>query len=308
MLQRLRRRLRRYTALPTRIYKIQEALGRIEARQLEESGSRAGVQNAEFRVFSQWGEDGIIQYLVSRVPLVRKVFVEFGVEDYQEANTRFLLSNNHWSGLIMDGSAEHIANIKADPIYWACNLKAEHAFITAENIDALLQRNGIAGDIGLLSIDVDGNDYWIWKAINAISPRIVICEYNSHFGPSAAVSVPYDASFVRDSAHYSKIYYGASISALTELARQKGYALVASNEAGNNVFFVRHDIVGELPILTPQEAYRPSSFRESHDQSGRLTFGDFESRVALIAEMPIHNVRSDRIVPLREALATQIGI
>src|SRR6478735_3611887 len=99
MLQRLRRRLRRYTALPTRIYKIQEALGRIEARQLEQSHSRAGVQNAEFRVFSQWGEDGIIQYLVSRVPVVRKVFVEFGVEDYQEANTRFLLSNNHWSGL-----------------------------------------------------------------------------------------------------------------------------------------------------------------------------------------------------------------
>ena len=289
--------LNRFLSIPARITRIQEALGRIEQRQVEQCSD---FRKAEFRVFSQWGEDGLIQYLLRRVPIERQIFVEFGVENYTESNTRFLLTNNHWAGLIIDGSAENIAFVKRDPIYWATNLKAENAFITRENINDLISKNGITGDIGLLSVDIDGNDYWILDSIDTISPRIIICEYNSHFGPTAKVTTPYDPSFTREAAHFSKIYYGASIAALNALASRKGYSLVASNSAGNNVVFVRSDSLGGLSIFTPEQAYVRAQFREFHDELGRLTFDDFEQRLKKINHLPVYNLDRDQVMSIGE--------
>jgi hypothetical protein len=297
VLKRIRRVYDRFNALSERMTRVQEALGRIEARQVAQADDPA---QAEFRVFSQWGEDGIIQHLVARVPIERRIFVEFGVENYVESNTRFLLTNNGWSGLVMDGSAQNIDYIRRDAIYWATNLKAEHAFITKDNINELLSRNGIAGDIGLLSVDIDGNDYWVWEAIDTISPRIVICEYSSQFGPTAEVTTPYDPAFVRDKAHHSRIYYGASISALCSLASRKGYSLVASNAAGNNVFFVRNDLLGSMAVLTPGQAYRRAQFREFHDESGRLTFDDFETRLSKIGHLELYDLKRGRLVHIAD--------
>jgi len=295
--RRISRFIQRYTSLPDRITRIQEALGRIERRQ---SARCSDVRQAEFRVFSQWGEDGIIQYLVAHVPVERPVFVEFGVENYAESNTRFLLTNNQWGGLVIDGSRENIDYIRRDPIYWAANLKAEHAFVTKDNINELLAQNGIAGDIGLLSVDIDGNDYWIWQAIDTISPRIVICEYNSQFGPIAEVTTPYDPAFVRDTAHFSKIYYGASIRALCALAARKGYSLVAANSVGNNVFFVRDDLLGSLPVLRPEEAYRRAQFREYHDESGNLTFDDFDTRLRKISHLSLYDLKTNALAKIAD--------
>jgi hypothetical protein len=295
--RRIARFIARYTALPERINRIQEALGRIERRQCADA---ADVRQAEFRAFSQWGEDGIVQYLVARVPIERRAFVEFGVENYTESNTRFLLTNDQWHGLVMDGSAENVDYIRRDPIYWAANLKAECAFVTKDNVNELFARNGMTGDIGLLSVDIDGNDYWVWQAIDVVSPRIVICEYNSQFGPTAEVTTPYDAAFVRETAHFSKIYYGASIAALSSLATRKGYSLVASNAAGNNAFFVRNDLLGALPVLAPAQAYRRAQFREYHDETGRLTFDDFETRLAKIGQLPLHDLKTDRLLKIAD--------
>ena len=276
---------------------IQEALGRIEQRQIAKvSNFRA----AEFRVFSQWGEDGIIQFLLQHVSLDRKVFVEFGVENYTESNTRFLLTNNQWSGIVIDGSSKNIEYIKRDSIYWSSNLKAINAFITKDNINELIQKNGISGDIGILSIDIDGNDYWVWKAINCISPRIIICEYNSHFGAKAEVTTPYNPSFIRDKAHFSKIYYGASISALNALAKSKGYSLVASNSVGNNLFFVRNDVINALPVLTPSQAYCRAQFREYHDENGNLTFDDFDKRLNHIQDLNLYDLKTDKLKKIKD--------
>lgn len=297
IIKRIRRFYERYTSLISSIYRIQEALGRIEQRQTAQSAS---YSQAEFRVFSQWGEDGIIQYLLNHVPIERSIFVEFGVENYTESNTRFLLTNNQWSGLVIDGSSENIDYIRRDQIYWATNLKAEHSFITKENINELLVKNGIEGDIGLLSVDIDGNDYWVWEAIDSISPRIVICEYNSHFGQVAEVTTPYDAKFVRDSAHFSKIYYGASISAFCSLAAAKGYSLVASNSVGNNIFFVRNDLVGSLPVLSPAQAYRRAQFREFHDENGQLTYDDFETRLDKIHDLQLYDLKDSALKKISE--------
>jgi hypothetical protein len=279
--------------------RVQQAVARIELRQLRDLNIDSLREN-EFQVSSQWGEDGIIQYLLQRVPIERKIFVEFGVGDYTESNTRFLLQNNNWVGLIIDGSPEHTTRIKKDPIYWRFNLKVECAFIDKESINQIITRAGISGDIGILSVDIDGNDYWVWQAIDCIGPRIVICEYNSIFGPIAKVTIPYDSSFMRSKAHYSNLYYGASLSGLHALARAKGYSLVGSNSAGNNVFFVRDDLVGGLRTYRPEEVYVQSQFRESLDSEGNLSYLGFSEGLKEVGEMSVYDLDFRKNIKIRE--------
>ena len=192
---------------------------------------------------------------------------------------------------MLDGSAAHIDYIRRDPIYWQCNLKAAQAFVTRENIDTLLTENGVTGEIGLLSIDIDGVDYWVWEAITAVRPALVVLEYNARFGPERAVTVPYDPHFRRTEAHYSGICYGASIAALAALGRRKGYDLVAGNRAGNNCFFVREDLrPATLPVLSPAEAWRLPAFREARDLHGQLTYAGPEAEAALLRMLPVTEV------------------
>ena len=283
-------RLRRVDSIETRAVYLQEAMGRIEARQTENART---LREAEFRVFSQWGEDGIIQFLVRHVPIADKTFVEFGVQDYLESSTRFLVVKDHWSGLVIDGSAENVEKIRHSEIYWRHRLRAECAFITRDNINDVIRSAGFAGDIGLLSVDIDGNDYWVWQAVDVVKPRIVIAEYNARFGAERAVSVPYDAQVVRGRAHYSMIYYGASLAALTELGETKGYALVGCNSAGNNAFFVRKDVLPAiLPRVSAREAYVPACFREARDPSGQLSFLSTEDEQKLLETLPLVDLRS----------------
>lgn len=294
-------RLRRYYLLPNRLDAVQEALGRIESR-LHSMVGTGNPCDYEFKVYSQWGEDGIIDYLVTRVDVPTKAFVEFGVENYTEANTLFLLKHRNWRGLVIDGSPHNIAAIRARDLLWKYDLYAVCFFITKDNINQIIEGNGFVGDVGLLSIDIDGNDYWVWDAINVISPRIVVAEYNSLFGPTAKVSIPYDARFYRRGSGKPMMYYGASMAALTYLAEKKGYALVAGNSAGNNVFFVRQDCLGSLRPLTPQQAYVRESFRESRAPNGTIELLTFEQRQAAIANLPLCEVSTGAQVRLRDLL------
>jgi hypothetical protein len=245
--------------------------------------------DAGFKVFSQWDEDGIIQYLINKIPIEHETFIEFGVENYEESNTRFLMINNHWQGMVLDGCSADIEWIRKDRMYWQYDLQAKTAWITRENIDALLGESGFPQDVGLLSVDIDGNDYWIWEAIQSIRPRIVIVEYNSIF-KLAPVAVPYRDDFNRTLAHHSNLYYGSSLAALQFLAKKKGYILAGSNSWGHNAFFIRSDIAGEFKSLEPEEAYVTSKFRESRDRSGKLTYARDAERLKLIEHMPVVNV------------------
>ena len=270
-------------------------LGKLLANDLKKSGLLETLHDAEFKVFSQWGDDGIIQYLVNHLDLPVKKFVEFGVENYLEANTRFLLLNNNWSGLVMDGSENNVTFIKSDEIYWKHDLTAKSVFVTAENINATLAEGGYSGEIGLLHIDVDGNDYWIWKAIEVISPAITIIEYNSLFGPDRTITIPYDPSFFRMDAHHSGLYAGASLTSLCDLAGEKGYAFIGSNSAGNNAYFVRRDRLGELRELSVEQGYVPSKFREHRDEQGRLTYLSGQEGIEELRGLPVFNTRTNAI-------------
>ena len=273
-----------------RLEYIQEALGRIEARQLSGTDSPHLADN-EFRVFSQWGEDGIIQFLLRNVPITNKTFVEFGVEDYRQANTRFLLVNNNWHGLVLDSSTQNIAKIKATAIHSNYDLKAVHAFITKDNINEILKNSGLSGEIGLLSIDIDGNDFWVWNAINVIDPIIVVIEYNHRFGRDRAVTVPYDESFDRFRSTKPLVYFGASLKALCLLAQKKGYAFLGCNSNGVNAFFVRKDKKPDLlKELTPEEGFIPGNFSELRDETGKIVKSTPETEREMILRLPLIDV------------------
>jgi hypothetical protein len=245
------------------------------------------LEDVEFRVYSQWGEDGIIDWLVEKVPIKDTTFVEFGVHSYQEANTRFLLQNRNWRGLIMDGSPACMSSVQADELYWRYDIKAVSAFITRQNINDLLAENGVSGDIGLLSIDIDGNDYWVLEAINVISPRILVCEYNPVFGDMHAITIPYVPDFDRLKAHSSGQYFGASIKAIKSLAKRKGYEFIGTCSNGINAFFVRNDLFGAIADRIADRRAFPSRHRDSRDETGRLTHVAGAKRADLIKHLPV---------------------
>jgi hypothetical protein len=276
-------------------------LGKLLANQVKALGPGRDLREAEFRVYSQWGDDGIVQYLVHHVPVVSDSFVEFGVEDYSEANTRFLLVNDNWRGLVMDGSRDNIDRARAANLYWRHELTALDAFITRENINQLIDGAGFRGPLGILSIDIDGNDYWVWEVIDVVDPAIVIVEYNSVFGPRAAVTVPYDPAFRRAAAHPSHLFWGCSLRALCLLAERKGYVFVGCNSNGNNAYFVKRTAAAGLKVMTAEQGYVLSRFRESRGPDGQLTFLSGEARLAAIAHMTVMDVERNALVALRDA-------
>lgn len=276
-----------------------ELLGRMQAGRNAAKREIRHLSEVEFKVYSQWGEDGIIDWLVEQLDGIPQTFVEFGVEDYFEANTRFLLFNRNWSGLIMDGSAENMARCRRSHYYWKYGLKAVESFITAENINSVLSGNGFAGEIGILSVDIDGNDYWVWQAIDAVSPWIVIAEYNAVFGDLHPLSQPYQSDYTRFGGHVSGLYFGASIRALEHCAAAKGYTLLGSNLAGNNAFFVRNDLLTKFAGVADRRAL-PSRFRDARDANGRLTFAQGKARAELISACKVVDVVAGETRPLGE--------
>jgi hypothetical protein len=300
------RRLRDPTAgVAAALEETKLLLAKLLVAQLRARGPLPRLADAEFKVFSQFGDDGIIQYLAGVLAPLDPRFIEFGVQDYTESNTRFLLQNDNWRGLVLDGSAEHMEHVRRQPYHWRHDLTAVSAFVDRGNVNALFREHGFEGEIGLLSVDIDGNDYWVWEAIDAVRPTVVVCEYNAVFGPSRAVSIPYDPRFDRTRAHHSNLYWGASLGALCALADRKGLAFVGANSAGNNAYFVRRDRLGPLRPLRSEEGFVDSRFRESRDERGRLTFLSGEDRRRAIAHLPLVDVETGATVRVGELAAAR---
>jgi hypothetical protein len=221
-----------------------------------------------FRVYSQSSEDGVIQHLIRHVPIENEFFVEFGVEDYSESNTRFLLEHNDWRGLILDMEDSADAFLRSRNLHLLHTIDFRKAAISAENVEQVLA--DVPADLGLLSIDIDGMDYWVWNAIEALKPAIVVIEYQSHFGPELPLTPPYDPQFSRFKYHYSGLCFGASISALEHLGRQKGYDLIGAAR-WHNAYFVRSDLRGGLPVQSASETWFDVRYRDSRDRNFQHT-------------------------------------
>ncbi|MFC1961066.1 hypothetical protein ACFLYO_10190 [Chloroflexota bacterium] len=234
---------------------------------LQYGASNPNIINCiEAQIYSQNGEDGILLYIFSKIGVKNHQFVEFGIESGRECNTANLSLNFGWHGLLIEASAEDAKKAKN---YYDSLLKDKknqvkivRAMVTPENINQLFAKHNIDPNLDLLSIDIDSNDYWVWDALTIIKPRLVVIEYNASLGPTKSISVKYQPNFDRYRFHKSGYYHGASLSALTHLAKSKGYALVGCDLHGINAFFVQQDLISnDLPELTPEESYFEHSIR-----------------------------------------------
>ena len=228
-------------------------------------GYRELLRTREFKVSSQNGEDGLLAFIFSEIGVTNREFVEFGVGDGRECNCANLAARFGWSGLMLESDAaaarrarEHYARLARRD---GRVVEVRQAHVTAENINETISNAGTQGEIDLLSIDIDGNDYWLWEAIDAIEPRVVVIEYNASLG-MRSISVPYDPGFVRFRKHRSGWYHGASLAALAKLGQRKGYDLVGADSRGVNAFFVRAEARrGCLRAVNAEEAYYPQKTR-----------------------------------------------
>ena len=210
------------------------------------------IQDTGLKIFSQFEEDGLLLYVFSLIGMTNRTFIEFGSDDGINSNSANLYYHHEFHGLFMDGNPQALdrgayffnnyRNAKKQPPVF------KQAMITAENINSLIESAGFEGEIGLLSIDIDGNDYWVWKAMEVVSPQVVIIETHNEFGMNDIV-VPYDPEYFYPGKHPD--YHGASPVAMTKLAKKKGYRLVGANELGFNFIYVREDLVpNELPEVS----------------------------------------------------------
>jgi hypothetical protein len=258
------------------------------------------INDYEFKIFSQWGDDGIIQYLIKNITIENETFIEFGVQDYQESNTRFLMMNNNWSGFVMDGSYEAMNHLKNQSWYWKYGLTHKAVFIDKDNINDLLAGTGFS-NIGLLHIDLDGNDYHIITEIDLskLNPSIIIMEYNSVFGKDRPITVPYSKDFIRRKMHYSNLFFGASLPAFDYALSKKGYSLIGCNLMGNNAYFVRKNLLNEKVVeLSIENAYKESKFRESRNKDYFFSYLDGEERLAIIKGLEVINVKTNEMEKL----------
>lgn len=216
--------------------------------------------DVEFRAYSQNGEDGILLYIFSLIGVEHRKAVEICAGNGIECNTANLVINHGWESLMIDGDATNVKQGQAfyrrcrDTHAWQPKLVA--AWVTAENVNWLIADNGLSGDIDLLSLDLDGVDYWIWRAIEVAKPRVVVVEYNHLWGPEESVTVPYRPDFRSKQGPHSDNYFGASLRAFVSLASEKGYRLVGCQRYGFNAFFVKAGI-GEdvLPTVDACECF-----------------------------------------------------
>ena len=222
----------------------------------ERNSKKAKLWLFGYKVYSQHEEDGMIAEIFKRIGITTGFFVEIGVQSGIECNTVKLLVEG-WGGLWIEGSTEDVR--KASKIQHQFDkLVIKEEFATAENINTLLQPYS-SEEIDLLSIDIDYNDYWIWKALTVAKPRVVIIEYNALWPPPNSFVTPYDPEVAWDGTNY----YGASLEAMTKLATSKGYSLIGCNFAGTNAFYIRNDLINAFKEFQPFSAekhYEPVRF------------------------------------------------
>lgn len=209
---------------------------------------------ARASIYSQNGEDGIILTLIREIGNPTHRFVEIGCGE-NGGNSGALAFELGWSGLMLDGNPERIERLCANFQFDRKKVIVRQEWITRDNIENLISKNNMGGEIDLLSIDIDGVDYWVWKEIDICSPRIVITEYNSSFGPDKSVTVPYDAEFKRKPEF--RVYFGASLAALSKLGKEKNYRLIGVEPRGVNAIFLRNDVLKEIyPAVEPSDCFK----------------------------------------------------
>jgi len=265
------------------------------------------LNNIEVKVFSQNGEDGIIDYLISMLALEEKNFVEIGVGDYRESNTRYLYQKYHPKGLIIDYIDDMEKKVQPFLNFWKGDLRISNKLINSENIIDILNQN-CNYEIDIFSLDIDSIDYWIIKKLKPNISKIFIAEYNHIFGPELEVSVPNISGFERNKYHYSNLCYGMSLKALINVMNEKDYYFIGTNTQKNNAFFISKDFAKEKFFnnikIKNLNSYTNSNIRESLDKNSNLSYLTGDEKIKEIQDCKVINLKNNenKLVQLKDLL------
>jgi hypothetical protein len=260
--------------------------------------------DAEVKVYSQWGEDGILDFLCEKLKISKPNVIELGSGDFQECNSRFLFENRNANIFAVDAREDLNSTVTRNNETWKSHLFSKQTWITPDNINALIvEANEIIGFVDILSIDLDGNDFWVLKNADLRGIRIVVVEYNPLFGSTFNVTVPRDDAFDRTIKHSSGLYYGASIQAFIELLRIKGFTFIGTNRVGNNAFFVASEFDEMIPIRprTDLTVYTDWRIREARSDSGELSLSSGLNRLTEISTLELVNPSNGKLMSVQAA-------
>jgi hypothetical protein len=249
---------RRFDSHPWMQRRLADHALRVAARWVEPATDPvAALHAAEASRWSQHGEDGLLAALLADVGEGDRTFVEIGCADGEENCTR-ALAEDGWRGVWFDGDEDLIADARR--VAARLDVGVHQAFVTSENVGALLREAGVPHQPGVAVLDIDGSDLWVLRAmLEAIAPRVLVVEYNATFPPGM-----FWTRRNRSSYSWPETYeHGASLDAMYWAARAAGYALVACDRSGVNAFFVRDDVARAAGIATfaPEAVYRPLVIR-----------------------------------------------
>jgi len=265
------------------------------------------LTEAEVKIFSQNGEDGIIDYLVNMLKLNEKNFVEIGVGNYRESNTRFLYNKYHPKGLIVDYIDDMEKKVKPFVNLWKGDLRICNKQINSENIIDTLDQN-CDYEIDIFSIDIDSIDYWIIEKLNNNISKIFVAEYNPIFGSELEVTVPNISGFERNKYHYSNLCYGMSLRALINLMNKKGYYFIGTNLQKINAFFISKNFEKEKFFqnikIQGLDNYVNSNIRDSRDKNYNLSYLSGDQKFKEIEECKVVNLKENKnkLVQLKDLM------
>ena len=260
--------------------------------------------DAEVKIFSQWGEDGILDFLVSKLSITKPKVLEVGAGNFTECNSRFLAEYLNSSVVAIDGRKDLLDSINTSELKWKNHILGIETWVTPENINELIkQAHDFMKGIDVFSLDLDGNDYWIIENAELSSIKVVVVEYNPLFGGKFEVTVPRNDSFDRTMQHESWLYYGASLLAFVGVLKRKGFTFVGTNRVGNNAFFVASDQAHLIPFNPdPTESiYYDWRIRESRGPAGELSFLSGLARQSVMGNLPLVDLTNNTLITVEES-------
>jgi hypothetical protein len=249
------------------------------------------LSDVDYKIFSQNGEDGILDYILHQLNIDKPKFIEIGVGDYIEANTRFIFERCSPKGAIIDCMEDLEQKVKKNIKLWKGELKIINRVIDSNNIHEVMKQSNCSSNLDIFSLDIDGVDYWILDKLPENFSNIAILEYNPTFGSELEVSIPNIKNFDRTKYHYSNLCFGMSLKAAIKIMNKKNFYFLGSNLLKNNAFFVSNEFKKEKffknLIIDRLEDSTNSNFTESRDIVGNLNYLDSKKRIKEISECEV---------------------